>query len=73
MNYQITVKRVEANPNFAAEVEDFERNNRNRNGYGPMDMRGEYPQAEVVKNMLLCELTEEEYRSVKKSVLEVFK
>ena len=71
MNYQITIRRREANPNFAAEMEKFEETNNKRMYNG--DIRYERPQEEVTKNVLMCELTEEEYLEVKKGVLSTFK
>ena len=72
MTYQITVVRREKNPNFEEEMKRFNE----RNGCGKMypgDIRYEAPQQEVTKNVLMCELTEEEYIEVKKSVLSTFK
>lgn len=70
MNYQITIRRTEPNPNFADEEKNYRESS--RNGYH-RDNPPITPQAEVVKNVLVVELTEDQYEAIKKSVLETFK
>lgn len=71
MAYQITVVRKEANPLFQEQMAKFELTN--GKGLYPGDIRYERPQEEVTKNVLMCELTDEEYLEIKKAVLSTFK
>ena len=66
MNYRIKITKTEPNPTYKEEMERFEK-----------DMRwGSYskqePALEVVKDVLICELTEEQYKKVKAEVYKVF-
>lgn len=70
MNYNITIVKTEANPNFEAELKKFEENNR-YNNYGPkFDDMG--PRKEIPTNVLTCHLTEEQFKKVKAEVFKVF-
>ena len=72
MSYQIKVTKTEPNENYAAEVEKYEENNR----YNDRNMRGirdeSYPQREATKGVLLCEVTEEQYKAIKAEVFKTF-
>ncbi len=70
MNYQITIVRKEANPNFAEQLEEF--NKANGRGMYRGDVNCEMPQREVTKNILMCELTEEQYKAIKAEVFKSF-
>ena len=68
MNYKIQITKVEDNPNYDKEVIDFKENNRYYNG----QMDKSFPSREVIKEVLSCELTEEEYIKVKAEVIKVW-
>lgn len=69
MLYQITIVKTEPNPNFAEDVKKFE--DRNRMG-GYRSETDRFPQEEVRKNVLLVELSDEQYKKVKAEVIKVF-
>ncbi len=62
MIYKIKITRSEENPNFEKEVEQINIIDRKMNGY-----RETYPmpQEEIIKNVLLVELIEDQYKKVK--------
>lgn len=68
MEYHITIVRTEANPNFEEEVKKLEDDRRYRNGYNPDSQ----PQRDLVKNVLTCHLTEEQYKKIKAEVFKAF-
>ncbi len=72
-NYRVSIYRTEPNPLFAEQIKKYEEEN--RRGY---NSRGDIfdpnrPREEIEKNVLLVELTEEEFKVVKASVIETFK
>lgn len=72
MSYQITIVRSEPNPNFVEEMAKFEESRRmNRGMYHPEDRVG-MPQEEVRKNVLLVELTDEQWKRVKAEIIKEF-
>ena len=76
MNYQITVVKMEKNPNFEAELAKWkEENSRGYGikGYNNGEIIQMYPQETFPKNTLMVELTEEEYAKVKEAVISTFK
>ena len=64
-NYRIIISKREPNPNFASEMEQYERNN--RFGYDP-----NRPQEQISTDVLITELSEEQFKKVKAEVLKVF-
>jgi nicotinamide riboside kinase len=69
MNYKITIERKEPNPNFEAELKEWQEKNR----YNNMRMGDEqYPQRVNVTNALICELTEEQFKAIKAEVFKAF-
>lgn len=68
MSYQIRITKTTPNPNIEEEVKRFNEN-RNRNGYDYNRNPSEFPREEIMKDVLLVELTDKEYLSVKQSVL----
>lgn len=69
INYQIKITRVEPNENFDEEMATF----RSEQVWRHRNEGCEIPQREVLKNILLCELTPEQYEAVKEAVLATFK
>ena len=68
MNYRIIITKTEPNPKFAEQVEEW--NSRNKYGMGRFDEQG--PQRDVARDVLVTELSEEQYKKVKAEVLKVF-
>lgn len=67
MKYKITIERREENKKFDEEYKEWKDNQQwghNRNI--------EMPRSEHVHNALICELTEEEYKSLKANVMANF-
>lgn len=70
MNYKIYITRTEPNENIEKEQEQYDRGMRGgyrNNGDYPMP-----PMTQVTKDVLMVELTEEQFKSVKAEVLKVF-
>ena len=69
-NYRIIISKREPNPNFASEMEQYERNNR----FGRNDMYDpNRPQEQISTDVLITELSEEQFKKVKAEVLKVLK
>lgn len=68
MNYQITITRIETNPEYEKEIKEIDVRSNYTRGY---ETRFE-PQREVIKNVLLVELTEDQFKKVKLEVLKAF-
>lgn len=64
MNYQLKITKTEKNPNFVEELKDYE----TRSIYKQVN----YPQAEIIKDALTCELTEEQFKKIKAECIKVF-
>ena len=58
MNYQITIVRKEPNPNFEEELKVWQERDE---FYNRHDIGLPSPQPEIIKNALVCELTEEQF------------
>lgn len=71
MNYRITIKRTEPNPKYAQEIAEFEKSHR---GFARRDLDDPYPgvQREFVKDVLITEITEEQFAAIRKAILEKF-
>jgi hypothetical protein len=69
MNYQISITRTEVNTDYEAQLKEWNEQNRygNRNNFNDNG-----PRSEIVKNALICELTEEQFKAVKAAVMESF-
>lgn len=68
MKYKLIVTKKEENPNYAVEVAELEKTNRyNRNNF---DDRG--PQKEITTDALICELTDQQFKSLKAEVFKAF-
>jgi hypothetical protein len=69
MNYKITIERKEPNPNFEAEYQEW----KERSQYLRIDKYDNgMPPREVITNALICELTEEQYKTIKAEVFKAF-
>lgn len=66
--YKITIERKEKNPNFEAELKEWQEQNKYSNFREPMNR----PQSEQITNALICELTEEQYKAIKAEVFKTF-
>lgn len=75
MNYKIQITKTEKNTNFQEEIkkykEDFNFNSYNSRRMDEPDFYNR-PQEEVIKNVLLCELSEEEFKKVKAEIIKIF-
>ena len=65
MNYQIKIIRTEPNSRYAEEMKEY--GNPYGNRYDKIT-----PQENIVKDVLICELNEEQFKKVKAEVLKVF-
>lgn len=65
MNYQITITKTEDNPIYKEQIKEY------RNPYGS-NFDKVMPQREVVKNVLMCELNEDQFKKVKAEVMKTF-
>ena len=70
MNYQIQITKTEPNPNFVEEMKKWQEENRNGYSRNSIEMQ---PKSDFVKNVLLVELTAEQFESMKAEILKVFK
>lgn len=64
MAYRLNVQRIENNPHYASEAKEY---NKVRVYERPFDV--EMPQKTKVTDVLLCELTDEEFTALKYEVL----
>ncbi len=69
MSYQITIVKVEENSNFKEQVAEFQSN---RNRFDMDRLSNEGPKRTIVKDVLVTELTEEQYKKVKTEIIKVF-
>lgn len=69
-NFRITITKVVPNPKFAEEVEAMEKDRRYNQGM--YRDRETMPMREVTTDVLITELTEEQFEKVRKEVLAVF-
>lgn len=75
MSYRIIVTKTESDPQFMEKMAEFETKHGRRDmGYNnDYERRGiQVPQEEIVKNVLLVELTDDEYKSLKKEIIKTF-
>lgn len=69
-NYRIIITKVEPDPEFASKMEAYERNNRfGRDMYNQDPNR---PQEKITSDVLICELTEEQFKKVKLEAIKAF-
>jgi hypothetical protein len=68
MNYRITITRTEPNPAYAAQVEEMEKNRR----YTGNRFDETSPRPEVTMDVLVTEITPEQFSAVRKAVLSNF-
>lgn len=71
MNYRITIERKEPNPNFEVELTEWKERNRYNSAYIGKE-NPDYPRSEFIKNALVCELTEEQFKAIKAQVFNTF-
>ena len=76
MAYQIKIIKTEKNPEFVQQMEMYKEKNKynsmGRMNYDDGQMDPSYPREEIAKNVLIVELTDEQYAVVKKEVIKVF-
>lgn len=70
MNYKIKIVKTEPNPNYKDEMAQY--NEKSRYFDRGFERDNGAPLAEFVKDVLICELTEEQYKKVKAEVFKVF-
>lgn len=70
MNYQIKIVRTEPNLDFKDQMNEHRLGNRMFDRGFERDMGA--PREEFVRDVLICELTEEQYKKVKAEVIKVF-
>jgi hypothetical protein len=71
MNYTLRITKTEENPNFQAQMEEWNQKTFSRgNGWRSEESQ---PQAQIVTNLLHVTLTAEQFDAVKKAVIEQFK
>ena len=70
MNYRIIIKRTEPNPNYAKEIEEFEKM---RVGYN-RHLNDPYPgpELDVTRDILVTEITEAQFEAIRKAILDKF-
>lgn len=66
MTYEIKITKTEPNPEYKEQLKAY---NSDR-GWSSRDSI--QPVAKFIRDVLTCELTEDQFKAVKKSVLEVF-
>lgn len=69
MNYQITITKTEPNPNYDKELAFYETEKNYASAYSYEKPK---PQTEVIRDVLICELTEEQFKRIKAEALKVF-
>ena len=69
-NYFLTIKKTEANPDYKEQVQEYQERNKYFDRGRGMD-NGE-PMREIVKDILVVELTEDQYKKVKLESIKVF-
>jgi hypothetical protein len=67
MNYQIRITKTEANPNYEAELKEARRPR-----YHFERQTLPEPQREFVKDVLVTELTEAQYKKIKAEIIKEF-
>ena len=73
MMYKITIEKKEKNPNFEAELKEWQEQNKyNLNSRIGDRYNENYPQDVKITNALICELTEEQYKAIKAEVFKTF-
>jgi len=66
-NYFLTIKKTEANPDYKEQIREYQERNRFLDRGRP-----EGPSEEIVKDVLVVELTEEQFKKVKLESIKVF-
>lgn len=77
MNYKIQITKCEPNPNFEQEKKDmneWDLEQMKTSAYFNREIRPQppIPTVEIVRDVLTCELTEEQYKTIKGEVIKVF-
>lgn len=73
MSYQIKIVRVDPNPEYKEELARFNDKNDHRMGrYNNGDIINFLPKEEIIKDVLIVELSDEQYKTVKKEIIKVF-
>lgn len=67
MNYQLKILKTEPNPNYKEELALYE-----KQGVWSRSIDTPSPKDEFVRDVLIVELTEEQYKKVKEEVIKVF-
>lgn len=72
-NYRLTITKVEPNPEFAKQMEELEKTRHNY-GRSMMDMSDprERPQREITTDVLIVEVTQEQFEKIRLEVLKNF-
>lgn len=69
MSYQIIITKTEKNTDFEAQMKDYRESQRwNGRSFDGNEM----PRSNVVKDVLICELTDAQFTAVKAAVLKEF-
>lgn len=73
-SYQITIAKTEPTVDFDKKLEEFNSRHRIHPHHSDISRRDypDMPRPEVIKDVLIVELTEEQFRKVKKEVLSAF-
>lgn len=67
MKYKLNITVVEPNLSFQEEMDGFKERSK-YNNFTDIQL----PQQDIIKNVLIVELNEEEYRKVKSEVIKIF-
>jgi len=70
--YQLTIRKVEDNPNFKEEMEAYSKDFGYRQRNMGMEDYNRGPSPKNVEDVLICELSEEQFKKVKLEALKVF-
>lgn len=66
--YKLQITKTEANPNYEVLLKEY----KERNRYNSGSFDNDDPRPELIKNLLVVELTDEQYKKVKAEVFKVF-
>lgn len=74
MNYRIIITKREPNPNYAQELEEFDSKSRSYydRGMGMGGIEREHPKTEISTDVLITEVTEEQYKKIQAEFIKVF-
>ena len=73
-NYTLTIKKTVPNEGYAKAVEEYETKNNRYRGMNnrEMELDPNFPRQDIVKDVLIVELSEEQYKKVKVESIKVF-